>query len=332
MPVLALVGCAHIHVPGFIKKLQQRPDFRVKSVWDYDTDRAARRAAELNASVVADFNAIYADSEIEAVIVCSETDRHETLVLPAAAAKKHLFVEKPLGFGAEDARRMAHAIDAAGVLFQTGYFMRGQPMHLFLKEQIAQGTFGKITRIRHSNCHQGSLGGWFDTEWRWMADPAQAGVGAYGDLGTHSLDILMWLMGDVASVTARLSVVTERYGDCDESGEGLLQFSNGVLGTLAAGWVDVANPITALISGTEGHAIVRDGEVFITSQHLPDTDGKTPYTELPAAQSSGFDLFLDALAGNASAPLVTAQEAAARSVVMSAMYQAHQDKAWVNIG
>jgi predicted dehydrogenase len=330
MPILALVGCAHIHVPGFIKKLQQRPDFRVKSVWDYDADRAARRAAELSATVVADVNTIYADSEIEAVIVCSETDRHEALVLPAAAAKKHLFIEKPLGFGADDARRMAQAIDAAGVLFQTGYFMRGQPVHLFLKEHIANGTFGKITRIRHSNCHEGSLGGWFDTEWRWMADPAQAGVGAYGDLGTHSLDILMWLMGDVASVTARLSVVTGRYGTCDESGEGLLQFSNGVVGTLAAGWVDVANPITALVSGTEGHAIVRDGEVFIKSKQL-GTDGKTPYTQLPAAQSAGFDLFLDALSGSTPAPLVTAQEAAARSIVMSAMYQAHEDSAWVNI-
>ena len=158
---------------------------------------------------------------IPAVVICSETNRHEQLVLPAAAAKKHMFVEKPLGFAAADAWRMARAIEEAGVLFQTGYFMRGNPAHLFLREQIKAGAFGKITRIRHSNCHAGSIGRWFDTDWRWMADLDQAGVGAFGDLGTHSLDILMWLMGDIARTTAAMDVALGNYGPTDEFGEGL---------------------------------------------------------------------------------------------------------------
>ena len=125
-----------------------------------------------------------------------------------------------MGLGASDANKMATAIEAAGVLFQTGYFQRGNPVHLFLRQEIQAGHFGKVTRVRHSNCHAGSLGGWFDTDWRWMADLTQAGVGAFGDLGTHSLDILMWLLGDVAQVTATVGVATARYGDCDEYGEG----------------------------------------------------------------------------------------------------------------
>ncbi len=111
---------------------------------------------------------------------------------------------------------MAAAIENAGILFQTGYFMRGNPIFRFLKEQLAAGAFGKVTRLRMSNCHAGSLVGWFDTEWRWMADPVQAGVGAFGDLGTHALDIMLWLMGDVTRVAADIGVATGRYGDCDE--------------------------------------------------------------------------------------------------------------------
>ena len=99
---------------------------------------------------------------------------------------------------------MAGAIEKNQLLFTTGYFMRTHPQNLFLKEQVAAGSFGKITRARGSNCHSGSLGGWFDTEWRWMADPAQAGCGAFGDLGTHVLDILLWLMGDVERVAASI--------------------------------------------------------------------------------------------------------------------------------
>ena len=109
------------------------------------------------------------------MVICSETNRYEPLVLAAAAAQKHMFVEKPLGMGAEDAYRMAEAIEAAGVLFQTGYFMRSQGIHRFLRDEIAAGHLGVVTRVRMSNVHGGSLGGWFDTDWRWMADPQIAG-------------------------------------------------------------------------------------------------------------------------------------------------------------
>ncbi len=329
MHQIALVGCAHIHTPGFIKRINDRQDIHVKYVWGHDAARAALRAGDLNSEVVSDLSRIWNDGEIEHIVICSETNRHEELVLPAAAAKKHMFVEKPLGIGAADAYKMADALDASGVLYHTGYFRRGDAIHLFIREQIQKGNFGKISRIRHTNCHSGSLGGWFDTEWRWMADYAQAGIGGFGDLGTHSLDILLWLIGDVDLATSRLAVVTGRYGDCDESGEGLLQFSNGVIGSLAAGWVDVANPVWLEVSGTEGHAYVADGKLYFKSQHVEGADGKTPWTALPAPEVSGFDLFLDKIEGKDTGVLVTPQEAAYRSAVMEALYEGNRQQKWV---
>lgn len=327
---IALVGCAHIHTPGFIGRINKRSDIQVKYVWDHQPERAALRAGELKAQAVSDLGTIWDDAEVSAVVICSETNRHEALVIPAAQAGKDLFVEKPLGMGAADSYPMADAIDAAGVRFHTGYFRRGDAIHLFIRDQIQKGSFGKISRIRHTNCHSGSLGGWFDTDWRWMADYAQAGVGAYGDLGTHSLDILLWLMGSVDLVTSRLSVVTGRYGDCDESGEGLLQFSNGTIGSLAAGWVDVADPVWLEVSGTEGHAYVTEKTLYFKSSHVEGADGKSPWTALPEPESSGFDLFLDTITGKSSAPLVTAQEAAYRSAVMEALYEGHRQQKWVS--
>jgi predicted dehydrogenase len=326
---VALVGGAHIHTPGFIKRLNERLDVTVKYVWDHDADRAERRAEPLAAQTVADVGAIWADDEVKAAVICSETDRHAPLVLAGAAAGKHLFVEKPLGIGAEDARAMADAIERAGVLFQTGYFMRGDPIHRFLKAQLEVGSFGQVTRYRHSNCHAGSLKGYFDTEWRWMADPAQAGGGAFGDLGTHALDIMLWLMGDVAQVTASVAVATGRYGDCDEYGEGLLKFANGVIGSLAAGWVDVAHPFSLLLSGTEGHAYVLNGQLYFQSSQVPGADGQTPWTDLPEPWPHAFDLFLDAVIGQDDVPLVGAREAAVRSAVMEAMYEAARQQAWI---
>ncbi|MEZ4864169.1 MAG: Gfo/Idh/MocA family oxidoreductase [Caldilineaceae bacterium] len=331
MTKIALIGCAHIHTPGFVKRLQARNDVAVTAVWDHEPTRAAKWAQELNTTTITAPDEVWQDATVDAVVICSETDRHEPLVSAAAAAKKHMFVEKPLGIGAADAATMAAAIEASGVLFQTGYFQRGIPANLFLREQIQQGHLGKITRIRHSNCHAGSLGGWFDTDWRWMADLAQAGVGGFGDLGTHSLDILMWLMGDIAKVTASIEVVTGRYGDCDEAGEALIEFTNGAIGTLAAGWVDVQHPVNTIVSGTEGHAYVCNNELFYKSSHVEGADGVTPWTNLPEAWPHAFELFLDAVGGKANVPLVTPSEAAARSAVMEAMYQGAREQRWVTL-
>src|SRR3954463_12822249 len=107
MATLAFVGCARIHTPGFIKAIKKRGDeIRIKSVWDHDPERAKKRADELGAAVVDDFKTIYGDDEINGVIICSETNRHEQLIPPAAAAKKHIFAEKPLGMGSKDAHAM----------------------------------------------------------------------------------------------------------------------------------------------------------------------------------------------------------------------------------
>jgi len=329
MPSYALVGCAHIHTPGFIKMLAKRPRDRVRIVWDHDHPRGRKRADELGARFIADERKIYTEAEVDAAIVCSETDRHEPLVLAAAEAKKHLFVEKPLGMGAKDAYAMAEAIRKAGVLFQTGYFQRGRPEIQFIKRHIEAGSFGRVTRVRGSNCHAGSLGGWFDTEWRWMADPRRAGCGAFGDLGTHSLDILLWLMGDAESVTAQIDNGTGRYGDCDETGEGLIRFRNGAIGTLAAAWTDVANPVTYLISGTEGHAAVINDQLFFQSKRVEGADGKQPWTDLPEAWPHAFELFLEAVGGKGDVPLVKAREAAYRSAVMEAMYDGARTGIWI---
>ncbi len=271
----AFVGCAHIHTPNFVKRLQDRRDVRVLAVWDHNLARA-QKSADLLGAPVTDLDAIWSNGDIAAVIVCGETDRHPELVAAAAEAGKHLFVEKPLAITGRDAFAMADAIERAGVRFQTGYFMRGQPINRFVREQIQRGSFGTLTRIRASNCHSGALKGWFNAEWRWMADPRISGFGGFGDLGTHALGLLLWMLGDVERVTASVQTGTGRYAPCDECGEGMLLFRDGTLGTIAAGWVDVSNPITLEVCGTEGHAHVVNGELYFQSATVADAARYTP--------------------------------------------------------
>lgn len=143
MTTTAFLGVAHIHTPSFINRIKAREDVTCKAVYDHDRERAERRASELGAKFT-DIESILSDPEITSVVVCSETNRHLELVERAAAAGKHMFVEKPLAATGEDAARIRSAIERAGVVFQTGFFMRSSPAMQFLKQEAAAGHLGTI--------------------------------------------------------------------------------------------------------------------------------------------------------------------------------------------
>ena len=328
MARLAFLGTAHIHTPGFMNKILERDEDSVLYVYDHSAERAAKDAETLGATV-ATIDEILSDDAVDAVVICSETNQHAELVERVCAAGKHLFVEKPLGMGAADALTMADAIEEAGVIFQTGFFMRGDASLRFLKRQVDSGRFGTITRMRMSNCHSGALGGWFDTDWRWMADVEQAGCGGFGDLGFHVVDIMLWMLGDVNEVTATIKSIINKYENCDETGEGVLRFANGVMGAVSAGWVDIADPVRLQIAGTKGHATIVNGQLFLKINDDETCDGNTAIEVEEPGLPHAFDIFLQHLAGDTQHPLVGAHEAARVCAVIEAFYQAQHDNAWV---
>ncbi|MBS1706138.1 MAG: Gfo/Idh/MocA family oxidoreductase [Armatimonadetes bacterium] len=322
-PRLAWIGIKHIHTPGFSAEVVKR-GFGCAGVYDEDADAAAKAAEKLGGQV-ASLSSLAEDTSVDAYVITSETFRHLGLVRAVADAGKPIFVEKPIGVSGEASTAIADILVSKGIVFQTGYFMRGGDAVQTLRKMLQQGLFGTVTRVRGSICHNGALGGWFDTDWRWMADRKRAGVGAFGDLGTHGLDLLMWLFGDVVAATGALSMGTARYEGCDEYGEGLLKFSSGAIGTLTASWDDIANPIRLQIAGTEGHALL-NGELKVAGK-----DGKFEVvTDLEPAVAGGFNAFLDAVEGK-DAELVTPQEAVARDRVMDAIYRGAETESWIRL-
>lgn len=325
MQITAFLGVAHIHTPGFIRTINNRDDVQCKYVYDHDSARAQKCAEQLDAQV-ADIETILADAEVSSVVVCSETRLHTELVERVATAGKNLFVEKPLATTEEDASRMAAAIEKAGIVFQTGFFMRGYASNRFIKREVEAGHLGQITRMRYTNCHQGALDGWFDNDWRWIADKNEAGGGGFADLGAHALDIVLWCLrptcGPVVKTCATLGNATGRYGDLsqiDEWGAGLITFENGAVAVVEAGWVDPKYSAPIEVHGTEGQILVHNDKVFYYSSHVEGADGGE-WTDLPAKGEHAFALFWDKLEGH-DVPLVSVEEAAQESRVMTQLYQ-----------
>jgi predicted dehydrogenase len=95
--------------------------------------------------------------------------------------------------------------------------------------------------------------------------------------------------------------------------------------------VDIDDPVQLLISGTEGHAVVVDNHLYYGSKKVPGSDSKEPWMKLPKGPRAPMHQFLDAVAGAKDQPLVTPREAAARVVVMEAMYKAARKRKWVKV-
>ncbi len=325
MQTTAFLGVAHIHTPGFISTINKRGDVRAKLVYDHDSTRGEQRAAELSAKFTPDIDAILRDPEITSVVICSETKFHAELVPRAVAAGKNLFVEKPLSNSVEEADAMQHSIQRAGLVFQTGFFLRSNPAVRFLKQEIEAGNLGTITRMRYTNCHSGALGGWFDTQWRWIADKDLAGGGGFADLGAHALDIVLWALrpacGEVKHVAGMVGTATKRYGDIDEYGAGLLQFESGAIAEVEASWVDPKLSAPIEVNGTKGQIQIRDGKVTYFSELVEGAAGGE-WSKLPAGGPHAFELFWDRLEGKAlPVELVSIDEAAEEARVMARLYQ-----------
>jgi len=319
---VAWIGTGHIHMPGFSNEVLKR-GVECAGVWDHDANRAEKNAAKLGGPVKS-IAELVGDGSVDGFVVCSETVYHLDLVKQVVGPGKPIFIEKPMGFDAEQSIAICKILEGQKIAFQTGYGSRGRAAYRALRDRVNEGFFGQITRVRASNCHGGALAGWFDGEWRWMADRSLSGVGAFGDIGTHALDVLLWIFGDVTAVTGVLSPGTHRYPGCEETGEALLKFSSGAIGTLTAAWDDVADPVKLQVSGTKGHATL--GADLL----LAGPDGRLEKAELGEDVPAGFGGFLDHLAGK-SVELVSPREAANRDIVMDAIYRGAESESWINV-
>ncbi len=328
---VALVGGAHIHAPGFVQQMADHDRIDSRYVWDPAPDTAQRRQQVIGGEIVDDPQVIWDDDEIEAVVILSQTNRHLHLISDAVAAGKHVFHDKPLGMDGDEATTLARRINDAGVIYQTGYFRRGEAPIQRIRQLIEDGAFGQITSIRTTMQHSGAIGGWFDDEWRWMADVEQAGVGGFGDLGTHALDLMLFLMDHAddraVAATGHIGSALDRYEGADEYGEGLIRFASGAVGTVGAGWVAHANPNTLEISGTEAHARITEGQLHLRGPGVEDGH----VTELPDPWPHSFQLYLQAITGEARAPLITADSAAYTNRVMTAIYHGAAEMNWVRL-
>jgi predicted dehydrogenase len=228
------------------------------------------------------------DPDVEGVLIATSHQSHRALVEQAAAAGKHIFVEKPLTTTVAEGRACVEAARNAGVLLQVGHQRRRTAANRRIKEMLDAGELGDVeTIIAHQSVPNGFK--MPETAWRW--DPEQSPLGGMTSLGVHKIDTMHYLVGRIARVSAFTRA--GRKDPIDEATVLALEFDNGALATLTTSfYTPVANDIA--VFGTLGAAFNTVGGSRLAIQMRNDASPEP--VELPE-----IDPVVDELVGFARA-------------------------------
>jgi predicted dehydrogenase len=149
--------------------------------------------------VYADYDAVLADDDVEAVILTSPNQFHESQTVGAAAVGKHVFCEKPFALDGASARRMAAAVDAKGVKLGIGHERRFEPGMRALFNMVETGALGTIMHAEAAFSHDKLAGVPTDN---WRTKKATAPAAAMTGMGIHLTDAFIGMFGRVEVVQA----------------------------------------------------------------------------------------------------------------------------------
>jgi predicted dehydrogenase len=191
---VGVVGCGVIAYWTHLREL--RSIAGVQLVAASDPDPAARERAAKLATVrtFADSDELLAQSDIDAVIISAPTHLHAQLGSAAAAARKHLYLEKPIAIGAEEGARLVAAVEESGIHAAAGFNRRRHPLFAQAKQLISGGVIGNVRSVLTA----------FTEPIETDAMPAwkrlrSTGGGVLLDLFSHHADLLRWLLDDEAT-------------------------------------------------------------------------------------------------------------------------------------
>ena len=192
---VGLIGTGSIsrmHLPGY----QLAPDeVRLTAVCDIREDAARRFADEAGVDAVfSDAEQLLAQSDVDAVDICTIHDQHAPLAIAAARAGKHVLLEKPMAISLDECRAILEATERAGVTFMVAQQLRHVPSYVGLRRRIQAGELGRIWSARCDTFLTAALedgrqpiapgAGW------WGFDGKRGGGGVVTMLAVHHLDLL----------------------------------------------------------------------------------------------------------------------------------------------
>lgn len=273
---VGIIGCGGIANGKHMPSLKVLPNVEMVAFCDIVKARAEKAAATYgaqDAKVYTDYKELLKDKTIEVVHVLTPNKSHAQLSIDALYAGKHVMCEKPMAKTAADARSMVEAAKATGKKLTIGYQHRHKPESTYLKSVIERGDLGEIYFAKALAVRRRGT-----PNWGVFLNEEEQGGGPLIDIGTHSLDVTLFLMDNYKPkmvVGSKFKKLTNP--DCanpwggwdikehtvEDSAFGFIVMENGATIILESSWaLNTSEPISegsTVLCGTKAGAQIKNG-------------------------------------------------------------------------
>ena len=273
---VGIIGCGAIAVEKHLKSLQKISQVEVAALCNRNIEKAKSVAKEFgtaDAKVYSDYRELLMDESLDVVHVCTPNVSHAEITIAALEAGKHVMCEKPMAKTSEEAKQMLAAAKKSGKKLSIGYNNRFRSDSQYLHQAVSRGDLGEIYYAKAHAIRRRAV-----PTWGVFLDEEKQGGGPLIDIGTHALDLTLWMMdnyqpqsvmGSVFHKLGKQKDAANAFGSWDpdefkveDSAFGFIKMQNGATIVLESSWalnsLDVDEAKCSL-SGTKGGADMKNG-------------------------------------------------------------------------
>ena len=189
---IGIIGCGGIANGKHMPSLRQIPGVQMVAFCDIIEERARKAKQDYgtpDAAVYTDYRKLLEDKTIDVVHVCTPNRAHSFITVDALHAGKHVMCEKPMAINAAEAKKMLEAAKETGKLLTIGYQSRQRADAQYMKQECLAGTFGDIYYAKATAIRRRAV-----PTWGVFLNEYEQGGGPLIDIGTHALDLTLWMM------------------------------------------------------------------------------------------------------------------------------------------
>src|SRR5258706_12083005 len=230
--------------------IQRSGKLKIDACYSRSEEKRAKFAAKYGCRAAPSYEEILDDPTIAAIINTTPNGTHLDTTREAAAAGKHVFLDKPIANTIADARALTRACRDAGVVLALGYQRRRESHFRWIRSEIDAGNFGKLVNAE-ANISRDRLGKIDLTSWRYTAAGMPGGVML--QIGIHYTDVLEYLLGPVKAVSGQ-SARLVLPGDNPDVASLVLEHESGALSTLNASYASASEYYLMNVYGKEASA------------------------------------------------------------------------------
>ncbi len=244
-----VAGCGNFLENTFLPTFQNLKRSKLNSVYSSNKKRAEFIKQKFNVENSFDDFQAFLSSDIDAIYISSKNSDHYQQVIQAAKAGKHILCEKPLSITVEQAQEMVDVCNENNVILTLNYVFRHHPIIKKTKEFIDGNLLGKIVSISAK----------FNLDYKpndnFRFDLDASGGGALRDLGTHMIDLLRYLGGEISTINGVIDNVIFD-GKVDDFAVALVKFESGGYGDFNVSF-NVSEPVNRIeILGHKGTIVI----------------------------------------------------------------------------